>query len=64
MWERWGDVQGRKGLCLKQSQVKQVLPPTVSKAHTLPMPLLPGHEAGMSTSDVCTQTVEHFGLLG
>lgn len=59
MWERWGDVQGRKGLGLKQSQVKQVLPLTVRKAHTLP-----GHEAGMSTSDICTQAVEHFGLLG
>lgn len=44
-WERWGDVQGRKGLCLKQSQVKQVLLPTMSKAHTLLMPPRPGHKA-------------------
>lgn len=64
MWERWGDVRGRKGLGLKLSQVKQVLPLTVRKALTLPVPPLPGHEAGMSTSDICTQAVEPFGLLG
>lgn len=46
MWERWGDVQGRKGFCLKQSQVKEVLSPTMSKAHTLLVPPRPGHKAG------------------
>lgn len=35
MWERWGDVQGRKGLCLKQSQEREVLPPTMNQAHKL-----------------------------
>lgn len=57
-------MRGRKGLGLKLSQVKQVLPLTVRKALTLPVPPLPGHETGMSTSDICTQAVEPFGLLG
>lgn len=46
MWERWGDVQGRKGFCLKQGQVKEVLSPTMSKAHTLLVHPQPGHKAG------------------
>lgn len=67
MWERWGDMQGRKGLCLKQSQVKEVLSPTMSKAHMLLVTPGPGHRQdeheGCGHSALVSVGVRHHSLF-
>lgn len=65
MWEKVGRCAEKKGLVL-EAKPSEVGPNSNHDqgAHTLSMPLLPGHKAGMSTGDFAVKAVEHFGLLG
>lgn len=65
VWGKVGRCTEKKGL-MPEEKPSEAGPNSNHDqgAHTLPMPLLPGHKAGMSTGYFAVKTVEHFGLLG